>query len=59
MTCGSQEQNKIPKAEIEKMGLVNGHAYTLIGCSIYKGTRLLLLRNPVEYIIGNCKLVGK
>ena len=32
------------------MGLVPGHAYTLIGCAEYKGAKLVLLRNPVFYI---------
>ena len=31
------------------MGLVPGHAYTLIGCAVYKGAKLVLLRNPVFY----------
>ena len=25
-----------------------GHAYTLIGCAVHKGAKLILLRNPVE-----------
>ena len=34
MACGTGED----KAKAENVGLVSGHAYTLIGCTDYKGT---------------------
>lgn len=47
MACGTGED----KAKAENVGLVSGHAYTLIGCTDYKGTQLVRLRNPVSFLI--------
>ena len=42
MTCGTDNNSG------DNTGLVSGHAYTLIGCAMHEGNKLVRLRNPVD-----------